>query len=76
MYRVCMEWYIITCTHIHAYTHAYIISDMCVYQEMTSKEAAHITDFKKCDFTKMLEYFKEKSEAKKQLTKEEKQVRL
>ena len=41
---------------------------------MTSKEAAHITDFKKCDFTKMHEYFKEKSEAKKQLTKEEKQV--
>ena len=41
---------------------------------MTSKEAADITDFKKCDFTKMNEYFKEKSEAKKQLTKEEKQV--
>ena len=61
----------------HVHTHAtYIFSDMCIYQEMTSKEAAHITDFKKCDFTKMLEYFKEKSEAKKQLTKEEKQVRL
>ena len=43
---------------------------------MTAEEAAHIKSFDKCDFTQIHQYFKEKSEAKKQLSKEEKQVRM
>lgn len=43
---------------------------------MTAEEAAHIKNFEKCNFTKIHEYFKEKSEAKKQLSKEEKQVKI
>lgn len=43
-------------------------------QEMTAEEAAHVKSFEKCDFTNIHQYFKEKSEAKKQLSKEEKQV--
>ena len=41
---------------------------------MKAEEAAHIKSFDKCDFIKIHQYFKEKSEAKKQLSKEEKQV--
>ena len=41
---------------------------------MTAEEAGRIKSFDKCDFTKIYQYFKERSEAKKQLTKEEKQV--
>ena len=47
---------------------------LCYIQEMTPEEAAHIKSFDKCDFSKIHYYFKEKSEAKKQLSKEEKQV--
>ena len=50
------------------------VHSICYAQEMTSEEAGHIKSFDKCDFTNMHQYFKEKSEAKKQLTKEEKQV--
>lgn len=41
---------------------------------MTSEEKAKITDLNKCDFTKMSEYFKTQTEARKAMTKEEKQV--
>ena len=39
---------------------------------MTREEAARITDFGKCDFTQIHEYYKERSEARKALSKEEK----
>lgn len=39
---------------------------------MESDEAAAIKDFKKCDFREIHQYFVEKSEARKQMTKEEK----
>ena len=39
---------------------------------MTEEEAAVITDFKKCDFTQIHQYYKERSEARKNMTKEEK----
>ncbi|MGH0124486.1 UNVERIFIED_CONTAM: hypothetical protein FKN15_077171 [Acipenser sinensis] len=41
-------------------------------KEMTSEEKSVLTDLKKCDFTEMSEYFKAQSEARKQMTKEEK----
>lgn len=41
---------------------------------MTSEERAKLTDLKKCDFTEMSEYFKAQSEARKAMSKEEKQV--
>lgn len=41
---------------------------------MTSEEKSIITDLKKCDFSEMNEYFKAQSEARKQMSKEEKQV--
>lgn len=41
---------------------------------MTSEEKSKITDLKKCDFTEMNEYFKAQTEARKAMTKEEKQV--
>ena len=41
---------------------------------MSSEEKAKITDLKKCNFTEILDYFKKKSEEKKNLSKEEKQV--
>lgn len=41
---------------------------------MTSEEKSILTDLKKCDFTEMSEYFKAQSEARKQMTKEEKLV--
>lgn len=41
---------------------------------MTSEEKSKITDLKKCNFTEMSEYFKLQSEARKAMTKEEKQV--
>uniref|UniRef100_A0A3Q0S205 DNA topoisomerase I n=1 Tax=Amphilophus citrinellus TaxID=61819 RepID=A0A3Q0S205_AMPCI len=43
--------------------------------EMTSEERAKITDLKKCDFTEMSEYFKAQSEARKSMSKEDKQVK-
>ena len=46
---------------------------MFTLQEMTAEEAATITDFSKCDFTEIHQFFKERSEAKKQMSKEEKQ---
>lgn len=39
---------------------------------MTPQEAAQITDWKKCDFSEMHQYYKGKAEARKNLTKEEK----
>lgn len=42
---------------------------------MTSEEKATVTDLKKCNFTEMSEYFKAQSEARKAMTKEQKQVR-
>lgn len=41
-------------------------------KEMTAEEAAHITDFSKCDFSQILQYYKERSEARKAMSKEEK----
>ena len=41
-------------------------------QEMTREEASVIRDFSHCDFTAIHQYYKEKSEARKQMTKEEK----
>ncbi len=41
---------------------------------MRSEEKSKITELKKCDFTEMQEYFKAQSEARKQMSKEEKQV--
>lgn len=43
-------------------------------QEMTSEERAKLTDLKKCDFGEMSNYFKAQSEARKAMSKEEKQV--
>uniref|UniRef100_A0A7N6F677 DNA topoisomerase I n=1 Tax=Anabas testudineus TaxID=64144 RepID=A0A7N6F677_ANATE len=44
-------------------------------KEMTSEEKAIITDLKKCNFSDMSEYFKAQSEARKAMTKEDKQVK-
>lgn len=41
---------------------------------MTSEEKGTITSLSKCDFNHMSQYFKAQSEARKQMTKEEKQV--
>lgn len=43
---------------------------------MTSEEKSKIAELKKCDFTEMHKYFKAQSEARKQMSKEEKQVRM
>lgn len=43
-------------------------------KEMTSEEKSTITNLSKCDFTHMSQYFKAQSEARKQMSKEEKQV--
>uniref|UniRef100_A0A3Q2NRB8 DNA topoisomerase I n=1 Tax=Fundulus heteroclitus TaxID=8078 RepID=A0A3Q2NRB8_FUNHE len=42
-------------------------------KEMTAEEKSIITDLKKCNFTEMSEYFKAQSEARKAMTKEQKQ---
>ncbi|KAL7864528.1 hypothetical protein AOLI_G00159480 [Acnodon oligacanthus] len=42
-------------------------------KEMTSEEKSKITDLNKCDFGEMHEYFKAQSEARKQMTKNDKQ---
>lgn len=41
---------------------------------MTSEEKSTITSLSKCDFTHMSQYFKAQTEARKQMSKEEKQV--
>lgn len=41
---------------------------------MTSEEKSKISDLNKCNFSEMNEYFKAQSEARKQMSKEEKQV--
>lgn len=41
---------------------------------MTSEEKSKISDLNKCNFTEMAEFFKAQSEARKQMTKEEKLV--
>ncbi|XP_020327857.1 DNA topoisomerase 1 [Oncorhynchus kisutch] len=41
-------------------------------KEMTSEEKSKITDINKCNFTEMSEYFKAQSEARKQMSKDEK----
>lgn len=43
-------------------------------KEMTSEEKSTITSLSKCDFTHMSQYFKAQTEARKQMSKEEKQV--
>lgn len=43
---------------------------------MTSEEKSTITSLSKCDFNHMSQYFKAQAEARKQMTKEEKQVAL
>lgn len=45
-----------------------------LFQEMTPEEKSTITSLSKCDFTHMSQYFKAQTEARKQMTKEEKQV--
>ncbi|XP_077081064.1 DNA topoisomerase I, mitochondrial isoform X3 [Siphateles boraxobius] len=42
-------------------------------KEMTSEEKSKINELKKCDFTEMHKYFKAQSEARKLMSKEEKQ---
>ncbi|NXE17889.1 TOP1 topoisomerase, partial [Ardeotis kori] len=42
-------------------------------KEMTSEEKSTITNLSKCDFTHMSQYFKAQTEARKQMSKEEKQ---
>lgn len=44
-------------------------------QEMTSEEQEIIQDLDKCDFREIHKYFVDKNEARKALSKEEKQVR-
>lgn len=46
-----------------------------VFQVMTSKEREIITDLTKCNFEQINEYFKKLSEERKNMSKEEKQVR-
>lgn len=41
---------------------------------MTSEEKATIVDLRKCDFTQMASYFKEQTEIRKQMGKEDKNV--
>jgi len=41
---------------------------------MTTEEKSVITDLNKCNFSEMSEYFKAQSEARKQMSKQEKQV--
>lgn len=43
-------------------------------KEMTTQERDIITDLKKCDFKRIAEHYKEESEKKKAMTKEEKQA--
>ena len=51
------------CTHTHTHTHT---------QEMTREETNIIRKWEKCDFTQIHEYYKERSEERKQMSKEEK----
>ena len=51
------------CTHTHTHTHT---------QEMTRQEADVIRKWEKCDFTQIHEFYKERSEQRKQMSKEEK----
>lgn len=53
-----------------------IVCSCSCSQEMSSEEKGKLTDLNKCDFTEMSEYFKAQSEARKQMSKEEKQVSL
>ena len=39
---------------------------------MTREEASRITDFAKCDFTQIHQFYKERAEARKAMSKEEK----
>jgi DNA topoisomerase-1 len=41
---------------------------------MSDKERSKISDLKKCDFTKVFEYFKQKTEERKAMSKEEKKA--
>ena len=41
---------------------------------MTKEESIKIKEFKKCDFSEVNQHFKDKSEARKQMTKEEKKA--
>lgn len=43
-------------------------------QEMTSEEKSTLCSLSKCDFTHMSQYFKAQTEARKQMTKDKKQV--
>ena len=43
---------------------------------MTKQEREQITDLRKCNFNELAEYFKAKSEERKNMSKEEKQVSL
>ena len=45
------------------------------FQVMTSHEREMITDLKKCNFNEINDHFKAQSEARKNKSKEEKQVR-
>lgn len=44
------------------------------HQVMTAKEREIITDLRKCNFNEINDYFKKKSEERKSMSKEEKQV--
>ena len=43
-------------------------------QEMTEEERSMIKDFDKCDFSEINQHFKEKSEARKRISQEEKEI--
>jgi len=45
-----------------------------LFQVMTKQEREVITDMKKCNFNELAEHFKVKSEERKNMSKEEKQV--
>ena len=49
---------------------------VCVFQVMNKQEREIINDIRKCNFNELAEYFKLKSEERKNMSKEEKQVRV
>ena len=47
---------------------------VCVFQVMTKHEREVITDIRKCNFNELNQYYKMKSEERKNMSKDEKQV--
>ena len=78
---MCVCMCVCVCTRVYACV-CVCVCGVCVcvnswspsLQEMTVQEARAITDFSKCDFTEMHKHFKAASEARKALSKEQKQA--